>query len=359
MRKVIVIAFILTIICSGVVLVADFSCVEPASTISNPEAILATLQELVPTEAEAKAISNLRKKSYILAQQKPAKNNPSKMEPLPTESAPVNENSYNQISIESCYISVSEPLAKMIISNAALSWSGLPFPHNPQCEHAPSGTYISKTTPLPIQVRFLGESNAKKFMEMIFSSPFSKVMLAPKITFFSGQDASIDDIVERPFVTSVLPVEGETAVTYQPFVQIFNEGLTISCKATLLQDDSCRLEKCNAEFTQFNDTKIYKLVNGDNNQFKYVSNTKKSRTDGAAEETKSQGVSIQCPSIHSLSVAIPEITIPHDTSLLVALPGMEMETANGNHAVFLLVTPRVIHSEKQAIAQHNEPEIQR
>ncbi|MDR3110729.1 MAG: hypothetical protein LBU65_13760 [Planctomycetaceae bacterium] len=366
MRKVLVIIFVLVVICSGIVLIADLPFCEHTPAITNPQNVLATLQPLVPTEAEAEAISNLRKKTFILTQQQGGN---SKTEPLPTESAPVNNYDY-QISIEYLYIFVSEPLAKMITSNATLSWSGLPISYSQISlyEDTPSGLYSSNAHSLPsqIQVRFLEKSNAEKFTAMIYSESLSNVIQPPKITVFSGQEGSIQDLTQSPFVTSVLPVEEEIAgkkiITYKPITQIFNEGFSMSSKATLLQDDSCRLEKCNTKLTKIDKVETYKLVNGDPNQLQHVRTAKNSQPDSFSlvNEMKTQCVPIQCPSFSSLNLAIPEITIPHNMSLLVTLPGIITHYPNGgNYAVFLLVTPRAIHPERHPLTQHKEPEVSR
>ena len=64
----------------------------------------------------------------------------------------------------------------------------------------------------------------------------SNVMQAPKVTLFNGQNAFINDSVQRPFVTSVIPVVGDFAAAQQPVITVLSEGTSVNVQAVVSND---------------------------------------------------------------------------------------------------------------------------
>ncbi len=64
----------------------------------------------------------------------------------------------------------------------------------------------------------------------------SNVLQAPRVTMFDGQTASINDTVQTPFVTSLIPVVGDFAVAQQPVIVILNEGTVLNVQAVVSPD---------------------------------------------------------------------------------------------------------------------------
>jgi len=64
----------------------------------------------------------------------------------------------------------------------------------------------------------------------------SNVMQAPKVTLFNGQNATISDMVQRPFVTSVIPVVGDFAAAQQPVITVLSEGTAVNVQAVISSD---------------------------------------------------------------------------------------------------------------------------
>lgn len=64
----------------------------------------------------------------------------------------------------------------------------------------------------------------------------TSVLQAPRVTMFDGQQASINDVVQRPFVVSLIPVVGDFAVGQQPVIVVINEGTTLNVGAVVSQD---------------------------------------------------------------------------------------------------------------------------
>ena len=55
----------------------------------------------------------------------------------------------------------------------------------------------------------------------------SNVLQAPKVTMFNGQQASVFDQSQSPFVISVIPVVGDFAAAHQPVITVLSEGTFI------------------------------------------------------------------------------------------------------------------------------------
>ncbi len=64
----------------------------------------------------------------------------------------------------------------------------------------------------------------------------SNILQAPRVTMFDGQTASINDTVQTPFVTSLIPVVGDFAVAQQPVIVIINEGTVLNVQAVVSPD---------------------------------------------------------------------------------------------------------------------------
>jgi len=64
----------------------------------------------------------------------------------------------------------------------------------------------------------------------------TNVMQAPKVTLFNGQQASVTDTTDVPFVTSVTPVVGDFAAAQQPVITVLSEGTQLSVQAVVSPD---------------------------------------------------------------------------------------------------------------------------
>ena len=64
----------------------------------------------------------------------------------------------------------------------------------------------------------------------------TNLLQAPKVTLFNGQQASVNDISTRPFVTSVTPVVGDFAAAQQPIIMMLNEGTQLTVQAVVSPD---------------------------------------------------------------------------------------------------------------------------
>ena len=238
----------------------------------------------------------------------------------------------NQIAMEFRFLSIPEPFANAIITNYGPYWSGLPFSNRltsqsdstpipdqllpNRMEPAPGFCSLTTTPPLSLFVRLLSSQNKDRLMGIVQSNSRANVLQSPKITFISGKSTQINDVTTRHFVTNLIPVVGDFAVAYQPIIQQFHEGPTLKCRATLLEDRSCRIDECVVEVAGILDVETVPVYN-----------------DMAL---------VQVPKVQAYCFAIPEIVIPEGMSLLVAVPGLSR--SSDLEPMFVMITPQRIES---------------
>lgn len=64
----------------------------------------------------------------------------------------------------------------------------------------------------------------------------TNVLSAPRVTLFNGQQANVNDLSLRPFVTQIVPVVGDFAVGQQPIVTVLGEGTSLNVQAVVSSD---------------------------------------------------------------------------------------------------------------------------
>lgn len=88
------------------------------------------------------------------------------------------------------------------------------------------------------------------FMNAAQGDSRSNVLQAPRVTMFDGQFASINDTVQRPFVTSLIPVVGDFAVAQQPVIVVLNEGTILNVQSVVSPDKRFVRLTLNPSFSQ-------------------------------------------------------------------------------------------------------------
>ena len=88
------------------------------------------------------------------------------------------------------------------------------------------------------------------FMNAAQGDQRTNVLQAPRITMFDGQQATISDTVQRPFVTSLIPVVADFAVAQQPVIVVLAEGTTLNVQATCSPDKRFVRLTLNPNFSQ-------------------------------------------------------------------------------------------------------------
>jgi len=82
----------------------------------------------------------------------------------------------------------------------------------------------------------LSDIEAFFVIEALHGDDRTNVLQAPKVTLFNGQNATVSDNSQRPFVTSVIPVVGDFAAAHQPVITVLSEGTTLSVQAVVSND---------------------------------------------------------------------------------------------------------------------------
>lgn len=200
-----------------------------------------------------------------------------------------------------------------------------------------STDFISATTStvqsLPGRVARLTGDQAKKLIAAQQADASSNTLQAPKITIFPGQEATIKDTVQRPFVVSVKPVKGDKGTAMQPIIRVLEDGLTIQLRASLHGDDQLDID---SEIT-FN-----RIGNVD--EFTFQSHY-------SGEET-----TVQIPEQHMRQVRLSK-TIDDGATLLIDPHFFKEKTINKRFRspvttrqyTIVLLTPSIIHATPNLI----------
>lgn len=144
----------------------------------------------------------------------------------------------------------------------------------------------------PTLMSVLDRTAAKKLIEEAQRDRRANILQAPKVTVFNGQDATIIDAVQRPFVVSV------AEKTLEPILRTVSEGLRLRIQPVF--DDSVDEIKLTCDILLNEITEVNTLT------FKHES----SPSNG--------GVTLQVPQIAAQRLAVNNLTIPTASSLLVA-----------------------------------------
>jgi hypothetical protein len=84
----------------------------------------------------------------------------------------------------------------------------------------------------PVFAETLTEAQKKTLIQKFQEDARSNVMFAPKVTLFDGQEATVQDTIQRPFVVGVTPEDKNNPAIIRTFV----EGTQIMMKTTMPND---------------------------------------------------------------------------------------------------------------------------
>jgi len=82
----------------------------------------------------------------------------------------------------------------------------------------------------------LSDIEAFMFVRAAQGDRRSNVMFAPKVTLFNGQTGTVISQLQRPFVVSLTPVASAFNIGYQPNIQMFGDGTTMTVQAVVSAD---------------------------------------------------------------------------------------------------------------------------
>ncbi len=238
-------------------------------------------------------------------------------------------------------------------------------------------------SPSTLGFAILSDIEAFFFLQAAQADNRTNVMQAPKVTLFDGQFASISDVTQRPFVTSITPVVGDFAVAQQPVIVVLNEGTQLNVQG-LVSDDK--------RFVRLTLVPFFSQI-GDVNTFTYEGSRTTRRSsrdetdtngDGVVDEDDEtdtedesdivSGTTVQLPTFAftsvSTTVSVPdggtillggikrlsESRAERGTPLLSKIPYVSRLFRNVSvgrtaSSLMLMVTPRIIIQEEEELAQ--------
>ncbi|MBN2294870.1 MAG: general secretion pathway protein GspD [Pirellulales bacterium] len=82
----------------------------------------------------------------------------------------------------------------------------------------------------------LSDIEAYFFINAAQGDKRTNVLQAPKVTLFNGQQATVSDSSQKPFVMGLVPVVGDFAVAQQPVIVILSEGTSLTVQAVVSAD---------------------------------------------------------------------------------------------------------------------------
>ena len=112
----------------------------------------------------------------------------------------------------------------------------IPFTQNSFSSAVPTFGGFDPATAAGFGFAILSDIEAFFVIQAAQGNSRTNVLQAPKVTLFNGQTAFVADAVQRPFVTSVIPVVGDFAAAQQPVIAVLSEGRFMTIQAVVSND---------------------------------------------------------------------------------------------------------------------------
>lgn len=229
----------------------------------------------------------------------------------------------------------------------------------------------------------LSDIEAFFFIQAIQTDNRTNVMQAPKVTLFDGQIASINDVSQRPFVTSITPVVGDFAVAQQPVIVVLNEGTQLNVQGIVSDDKRFVRLTLVPFFSQIGDVNTF-TFEGRRTTRNTSTEQEDTNGDGVIDENDAtnttdeqdvvEGTTVQLPTFAFTSVSTT-VSVPDGGTILLggikrlsegrAERGVPMlskipylsrlfrnvSVGRDAQSLMLMVTPRIIIQEEEELAQ--------
>ena len=150
----------------------------------------------------------------------------------------------------------------------------------------------------------------------------SNVLQAPKVTLFNGQQATVSDTTQVPFVISVIPVVGDFAAANQPVIVVLSEGTFLSVQAVVSNDKRFVRLTVVPFFSNIGNVQEF-TFSGSSTTTTNTSNSNATTSGGddstAATNnatTSSNGVTVQLPSFSFVTVTTT-VSVPDGGTVLL------------------------------------------
>lgn len=146
----------------------------------------------------------------------------------------------------------------------------------------------------------------------------SNVLQAPKVTLFNGQQASVFDVTQTPFVISVIPVVGAFAAAQQPVIVVLNEGTALTVQAVVSNDRRFVRLTLVPFFSTITQVNTFTFAGSSSTT---TDNSSTGPTDNTTARdnrtvTSSEGTTVQLPSFAFVSVSTT-VSVPDGGTVLL------------------------------------------
>jgi general secretion pathway protein D len=230
----------------------------------------------------------------------------------------------------------------------------------------------------------LSDIEAFFFLQAAQGDNRNNIMQAPKVTLFDGQIATISDVTQRPFVTSITPVVGDFAVAQQPVIVVLNEGTQLNVQGIVSDDKRFVRLTLVPFFSQIGDVDTFTFEgrrtrrsssrdeNGDTNGDGVIDDS--DEVDETDELDIIEGTTVQLPTFAftqvSTTVSVPdggtillggikrlaEGRSERGVPMLSKIPYVSrlfrnVSVGRDARSLMLMVTPRIIIQEEEELAQ--------
>jgi general secretion pathway protein D len=194
----------------------------------------------------------------------------------------------------------------------------IPFRQNSFGLAVPQFGGFDPTAGASLGFAILSDIEAFFFINAAQGDSRTNVLQAPKVTLFNGQQATVSDTSQSPFVISVIPVVGDFAAAQQPVIVVLNEGTFMTVQATVSSD---------RRFVRLTIVPFFsKISNVSTFTFEGSSTTKTtSSSDGPADattkrsddkETVTSGTTVQLPTFSFVTVTTT-VSVPDGGTVLL------------------------------------------
>jgi general secretion pathway protein D len=221
----------------------------------------------------------------------------------------------------------------------------------------------------------LSQIEAFFFIQAAQADRRTNVLQAPKVTLFNGQQASIQDQSQSPFVMSVIPVVGDFAAAQQPVIVVLNEGTHLTVQAVISSDRRFVRLTIVPYFSQIGDVNTFRFVGEEttttDSSQEGVQDTPNNSTKKATKTTSNNsGTTVQLPTFSYVTVSTT-VSVPDGGTVL--LGGIKRLSEGRNEAgvpildkipyinrlfknvgigretqsLMMMVTPRIIIQEEE------------
>ncbi len=161
------------------------------------------------------------------------------------------------------------------------------------------------------------------FMNAAQGDQRTNVLQAPRVTMFDGQFASISDQVQRPFVTSLIPVVADFAVAQQPVIVVLNEGTVLNVQATCSPDKRFVRLTLNPTFSQIDRVDTFTFegsrttrTNSTQTGTNILNPTGNVNSNDDNQEQIIAGTTVQQPSLASTNISTT-VSVPDGGTILL------------------------------------------